>query len=234
MKMRLPTRFALLLTLLTPSVALSQTSSTHTAQKPSAAIPATHPASTLPATPPTAATPLLPPPPVQNAPKKAAINFERGLLEVRADNSSLNQILREISRTTGMRITGGVGDERVFGTYGPLPTSNVLTLLLNGTGTNLVFLQSTVTAAPELILTARQGGPTPPNPNARGFDGNRDDENVEQQPNPSPAPIAVRPTPPAEGNPADQRQQQSPNGVRNPQQMFDRLQRSPLQLSRPQ
>ena len=229
MTMRPPTRIALLLTLLVPCVALSQSPA-----KPSAANPIAHLPSALPPTPPTASPTPPPPAPVQNAPRKASVSFESGLLEVRADNSSLNQILREISHTTGMKITGGVGDERVFGTYGPLPTSKVLALLLNGTGTNLVFLQSSVTSAPELILTARQGGPTPPNPNARGFDSERDEENSEQQPEPSPTPIATRPPAPAEGNSNDQRQPQSPNGVRNPQQMFDRLQRSPLQLQRPQ
>ena len=51
----------------------------------------------------------------------ASISYENGTLTVKTQNSSLNQILREISRKTGMSITGGVSEERVFGTYGPAP-----------------------------------------------------------------------------------------------------------------
>jgi hypothetical protein len=86
------------------------------------------------------------------------------MLTVRADGSRLNQILREISQLTGMKITGGVGEEPVFGNYGPAKPAPILTLLLDGTGSNIVLRggpQGTVT---ELILTPRNGGVTPPSP----------------------------------------------------------------------
>ena len=50
---------------------------------------------------------------------RARVTYTNGLLQVRADDSSLNQILRDISAETGMKIIGGVADQRVFGSYGP-------------------------------------------------------------------------------------------------------------------
>ena len=91
-------------------------------------------------------------------------------MSINASNSSLNQILREISRQTGMKITGGVREERVFGHYGPAPVADILTTLIDGTGTNMVLRQTASNTPEELILTPRSGGVTPPNPNAPGFD----------------------------------------------------------------
>jgi hypothetical protein len=114
--------------------------------------------------------------------RRAEVVFSDGKLEVTANDSSLNQILREVSRATGMKITGGVVDERVYGKYGPAPASAVLANLLEGTGSNMLLRENAADAdAPmELVLTPRMGGPSPPNPNAPGYD---DD--------PSPPPFAA-------------------------------------------
>jgi hypothetical protein len=125
---------------------------------------------TLPAMPPTTApgqsTPGAPavvtPPP--NPPHRAEVLFANGQLQVRADNSSLNQILRSISHLTGLKITGGVEEQRVFGNYGPGPLSTVLATLIDGTGANIFLLGGSATAPPELILTSRSGGAEPPSP----------------------------------------------------------------------
>src|SRR5437764_15453174 len=76
--------------------------------------------STLPATPTTTQPepPPIPLTPSQRPPKRAQVTYADGTLSISADNSSLNQILRQISTDTGMKITGGVTDERVFGQYG--------------------------------------------------------------------------------------------------------------------
>jgi hypothetical protein len=101
---------------------------------------------------------------------RAHVTYANGMLEVHADNSSLNQILREVSRQTGMKIVGGVADQRVFGSYGPAPAATVLQTLLDGTGTN-ILLQETLAHAPEqLVLTPQTGGPTPPPPNSPSYD----------------------------------------------------------------
>ena len=55
------------------------------------------------------------------SPHRADITYTGTELRIVATNSSLNQILREVGRLTGMKITGGVSEDRVFGTYGPAP-----------------------------------------------------------------------------------------------------------------
>lgn len=119
--------------------------------------------------------------------QKAQVTFENGLLDVRADNSSLNAILREISRTTGMKLTGGVAEQRVFGNYGPAAPGTVLATLLDGTGSNMLLRETADASPAELILTPRLGGPSPPSPanySADGEDGATDPGNA--VPNPLP------------------------------------------------
>jgi hypothetical protein len=65
-----------------------------------------------------------------------------------------------------MAVKGDVVDERVFGTYGPAAPAEVLSNLLKGTGSNMMVVAGSSRAAAELILTPKQGAPTPPNPNA--------------------------------------------------------------------
>src|ERR1700744_3215332 len=151
------------------------------------------PPSSLPATPPTSATqagntvaPLTATQakPDANRAHKADVRYDSGLISINASNSSLNQILREISRQTGMKITGGVREERVFGHYGPAPVADILTTLIDGTGTNMVLRQTASNTPEELILTPRSGGVTPPNPNAPGFDDSGSDDDRDAQPPP--------------------------------------------------
>jgi len=135
-------------------------------QKPSAAIPVDAAAQGLPATPATGAAAD------QAAPaaySRSDVHFAEGKLTVDATNVSLNQILREISHKTGIKLTGGVTDERVYGHYGPATPSEVLSSLLDGTESNMLLVANT-NGPSELILTPRLGGPTPPNPNAGAGD----------------------------------------------------------------
>ena len=120
----------------------------------------------------------------------AKVKYADGKLEVTADNSSLNQILREIGRLTGMTISGGVTEQRVFGTYGPAAPAEVLGDLLQGTGSNMLLHESSSSAPPELILSPRVGDVTPPNPNAPGFDGDTPSDDADR-PQPSDQPVHV-------------------------------------------
>jgi len=209
--------------------------------------------SALPATGPTvlpAAGPQTSAAPAPAPPGRARVVWSDGQIEITADNSSLNQILREISRETGMKITGGVSDERVFGKYGPGAPAEILASLLDGTGSNMLLRETASKVPAELILTARQGGPTPPNPNAHGLDddANSDEEQtpqpvqVPQARPPWPAPVGTDANVGAAGaNPATASggtvpasgaaDPASPNGVRTPQQIFEQLQQ--LQQSQP-
>ncbi len=128
---------------------------------------------------------------------RAKVTVTNGTLQISADNSSLNAILREVAARTGMTITGGVLDQRVFGTYGPGPSPEVLSQLLEDTGANMMLRMTPSGGLGELSLSPRMGGPTPPGPSTF-----RDEEDV-------PAPAMVQPASPAASS-APPPQQQPP------------------------
>jgi len=226
-----PIRFAAV-----AGLALSASLPAQSPRPPQAKPPASTPASsTLPATPNTTPEPpSVPLTPSQRPPQRAQVTYADGTLSVAADNASLNQILRQIASDTGIKITGGVTEERVFGQYGPADPTQVLAALLDGTGSNMIFVHHDGAAASELILTPRQGGPTPPNPHAAAYnDRSEPDEGPSQsmQPRPS-APPQVNPViPPVNpgtapgASPTNSSQPDNPNGVKTPQQIYEQLQR---------
>jgi hypothetical protein len=186
----------------------------------------------------------------------ATIIYADGRLAVVADNSSLNQMLREIAHKSGMTVTGGVTEERVFGTYGPGPLGKVLASLLDGTGSNMLLRESSSGASPELVLTPVTGGPTPPNPNAAAYNENDaapPEPFVPQQvmppgrspgmapgyvpgyvPGPGPSPYSsVTPATGSDAQPNGAGEPQSPNGVKTPQQIFQQLQQLQQQQQQP-
>jgi hypothetical protein len=198
---------------------------------PQASTPAS---SNLPATPTT--TPEPPPVPLtpsQRPPQRARVTYTDGELSVAADNASLNQILRQIATDTGIKITGGVADERVFGQYGPDSPAQVLAALLDGTGSNMILVRHDGVALSELILTPRQGGPTPPNPNAAAINSRPEPEDSTRTALPPPyaQPQGNPVIPPANAGapngaaPANSSQPENPNGVKTPQQIYEQLQR---------
>jgi hypothetical protein len=194
---------------------------------------------------------------------RARVAFSNNQLTVSAENSSLNEILSEIARLTGMKITGGVADERVYGSYGPDSAETVLNELLDGTGSNVMLLETPQHTVAELILTPRNGGPTPPSPNAlrdedrneeslpsaageerreimpggrpgrfgaNRYLGNRTPDQQQQtgqQPNPAPANSEPN-------NPQPDASQQTPNGVKTPQQIYEELVKQQAQQAQQQ
>jgi hypothetical protein len=93
--------------------------------------------------------------------RPASVEYLDGRVAVLADNSSLSEIIRDVARRAGMAVKGDVVDERVFGSYGPAAPAEVLTALLKGTGSNMLVVAGSSRAS-ELILTPKQGPPTPP------------------------------------------------------------------------
>ena len=257
MRLPKPTRLPLLTLLAFTASLHAQSLTPPPSSRSASSLPAPN---TLPANTPTALPVPQPEPPAtpaQSPPQRAKISYADNQLTVSASNSSLNQILREVSRLTGIKITGGVTEERVFGDYGPAECSEVLGKLLDGTASNMLLVTSDGTNAPELILTPRTGGATPPNPNASRFDDNavNDDqpqpgpqplqptESQSQPARPYPVPTPITPptqtgdpnaaSPPAPAPPADANQQQSPNGTKTPQQIYDELMRMRRQQQSP-
>jgi hypothetical protein len=159
---------------------------------------------TLPPTPPTVAPPAAAMPGPLAAtpngtpatrPHRATVLYTDGQLDIRANDSSLNQILRSISRETGLTITGGVADQRVFGNYGPARPSAILATLLDGTGTNMLLREGDPGTPPELVLTPRGGGPTPPSPSALPDDSIVDGPPPAPVSSPTPAPATAMSAP---------------------------------------
>jgi hypothetical protein len=159
-------------------------------------------AQTLPAMPPTAQPGQVPPgaPSIPtaaaNPPLHAEVIYANGQLQIRADNSSLNQILRSISHVTGLKITGGVEEQRVFGNYGPAPLSTILATLLDGTGSNILLLGGSAGTPPELVLTSRTGGAEPPGPNSPAYAMYDDNNDHASRVPPTPSPSALTQTAP--------------------------------------
>ncbi len=180
----------------------------------------------------------------QRAPIGAtAVQWDGASMTIHATGEDLPGILSEVVRATGLKVTGGVPDERVFGVYGPGPLQQVLADLFSGLYVNLLLVDGTATQPKELILTPRTGGPTPPSPartieasdqqprhNDRpyrgtpppGFGAQQGQSNPPASTGAALAPGAnanTNTTPDASGQP------QSPNGVRTPEQIFQELQR---------
>jgi hypothetical protein len=108
--------------------------------------------------------PPMPPTQLEKPTHRAFVVIADGRLTVTADNSSLNDILRVVARRTGVKVKGGVIDEQVYGKYGPAPVADVLAVLLQDTSSNMMLALDVDTAQFQLVLTPRQGRPTPPNP----------------------------------------------------------------------
>ena len=203
-----------------------------TPAKPSAAI---MPPTSLPATPTTgssnSAAKIEPPA------EHFDVDVIAGKVTIDATNASLNKVMHEVAAQAGIKITGGVSDERVFGHYGPASPSVILATLLDGTGTNMLLVDDK-NGASELILTQRVGGPTPPSPLATALEAAEDQDGRPtsryvpptrpfQPPGsfgPGRGQIAVPPNagPSAGTNQSDP--SQSSNEPRTPQQIYEQLQ----------
>jgi hypothetical protein len=77
-------------------------------------------------------------------------------LTIAATNSSLAQILTEVSTATGVKVEGEESDQRIFGSYGPASARDVLNQLLDGSGYNVLIIGDKGEGTPrELVLTAK-------------------------------------------------------------------------------
>jgi hypothetical protein len=120
----------------------------------------------------------------EQPPAPATVTAAKDELTVKAENSSLTQILHQVSSATGMKLDGLGGDERVFGSFGPGAPREVLTALLNGTAYNVVMVGDLPSGAPrELLLTRRASGGAQPPVNAAQNQTHPDEETPEDSGN---------------------------------------------------
>lgn len=132
------------------------------AQGAGVAIPATAPTQSVSDLP--SARPATAPDRQRTPPGANAVQWDGAAMTIHASGEDLPGIVTEVARATGLKVTGGVPDERVFGVYGPGPVQQVLADLFNGLYVNLLLVNGAPTQPKELILTPRTGGPTPPSP----------------------------------------------------------------------
>lgn len=186
------------------------------AQNPPAAQPAPAPA------------PVAPPPPnwpANNQPNQATVLWNSQGLRIDASNSSLQQILQEVSTETGAKVQGMSADQRIFGTFGPGPARDVLSQLLDGTGYNVLMIGDQGQGTPrEIVLSEPPKGPAPVVPPSQTQEEEND---IADQPPPQPPP-QPQPMP-------NIRNGFNPGGQpRTPQQIIQELQQRQQQLQQTQ
>lgn len=165
--------------------------------RPSAAIPATPPTqsvSDLPSAHPNAV--------ATNLIQASDVTWDGSDLTIAANGEPMPELLGRVAHETGMKITGGVPDERIFGKYGPAPVQVVLGQLFDGLSINMMLVNATQTKPKELLLTVRSGAASPPSTRQVS-----DNYQPRRQPQPI-QPIAQQPPP---GSP-----QQRPNNQAAP------------------
>ena len=152
---------------------------------------AAQPAQLQPPTPDAIAVQPAPISPANQPPNPARVSSDTRGLKIEASNSSLNRILQQVAADTGAKLEGLAQDQRVFGTYGPGPRSDVLLKLLDGSGYNVLIIDGRDTAAPlEIVLSAR----SPAGPQTAANDQNRRNaERLEHEPQPNYSPEPPRP-----------------------------------------
>ena len=175
-----------------------------------------------PAPAPIAQTPPPPPMPhwpVNDNPKPASVVWDATGLRISAANSSLQQILSEVSTETGAKVEGAVPDQRIYGDYGPGQARDVLSQLLQGSGYNVLLAGDLGQGAPrEIVLSPRQAGGSGASNNMNRPQQDPDDE-IPEQPEEQP-PIQA---PQMQNN--NVRPGFGPNGpVRTPQQVMEEMQ----------
>jgi hypothetical protein len=144
--------------------------------------------------------------PANEHPQQAHVTWDSHGLRIAASNSSLNQILHEVSTDTGVKVEGFGKDQRIFGTYGPGPAREVLSRLLDGSGYNVLMVGGMGDAPPSRIVlsTASPSGPPPP----PGMQNRQNDEDVEvEEPQPEEQPQPPPPVP---------QETPQPTPIRNP------------------
>lgn len=159
----------------------------HKKARPSAAHPAATPQQPAPAP---VAPPVPEPPhwPANDKPAQASVVWDSQGLRIDAANSSLQQILTDVTAATGAEVQGLTGDERIFGVYGPGLARDVLSQLLQGSGYNVLMVGDQGQGAPRQILLSSRNAANAlaANKSNANSDDDSADNDAEEQPQPQP------------------------------------------------
>jgi hypothetical protein len=130
-------------------------------------------------------------PPVPEAPKwpanekpvPATVTWDSQGLRIDAANSSLAQILADVSTATGATVEGFNSDQRVFGIFGPGPARDVLSQLLQGSGYNILLIGDQGQGTPrEIMLSLRHAGTGTATPTVNPAPVSDEDSDTDEQP----------------------------------------------------
>jgi hypothetical protein len=150
-------------------------------------------------------------------PGAASVVFDSRGLRVVASNSSLVQILKEVSLDTGAKIEGMDADQRVFGTYGPGPARDVIAQLLDGSGYDVLMIGDRGEGTPRRIVLTGHSGSAAKNTASNNPQPTSDEDTDADQPPQEPQPEQEPPQPIQNGA-------APPVPVRTPQQMPQEIQ----------
>jgi hypothetical protein len=121
--------------------------------------------------------------PANDPPAQAAVVWDSHGLRIDATNSSLQQILKDVSTATGAKVEGLANDERVFGAYGPGQARDVLSQLLQGSAYNVIMIGDQGQGTPrEILLSVRQAGPAQPQARNTPVNNTNDEDNEPEEP----------------------------------------------------
>lgn len=171
--------------------------------------------------------------PVNDTPAKPSVTWDSHGLRIGANNSSLHEILNEVSADTGAKVEGIGADERVFGEYGPGATRDVISQLLHGSNYNVLMIGDQGEGTPrQIVLSARRAGNGAENGN-RPSNEQQDEDFAPEEPQAEDQP--VQPPPMMNGRPPMQMAPQGPPGApRTPQQVLQELQQRQQQMQQQQ
>jgi hypothetical protein len=201
---------------------------TASAQKRSAEVqPAAQPQPTPPAPPP-------PDWPANDPPAPANVVWDSHGLLVVASNSSLKQILKDVSTDTGAKIEGLNQDERIFGTYGPGPARDVISQLLDGSSYDVLIVGDQGQGTPRRVVLTARSSAAPASSNASPSQPSEEDTGAEEQAQ-EPQPDEPQPQVPQTEQP-----RVNPNGnaapvpARTQEQLIEEMQERQRQLQQQQ
>jgi hypothetical protein len=156
----------------------------------------------------------------------ATVDWNGRVLRISAANSSLQQILADVSTATGVKVDGASNDQRVYGSYGPAPARDVLNELLDGSGYNVLMIGDQGQGTPRsLVLTVKSNTPAVA-PGLNGQARQNPDEEVED-------PEPVETVDPGLRRPPGLQPLQ-PGANRSPQQIMQEIEQRRLQMQQQQ
>jgi hypothetical protein len=141
------------------------------------------------------------------------VNWNGRELSIDAKNSSLTQILADVSTAVGVKVEGQSGDQRVYGSYGPAPARDVLNELLEGSDYNMLMLGDSGDGTPRELVLSRKAKLSTTSRRADFARAAPDDDGDDDTEQPEPAePVRRRPFPAnlMQPSPAQQLNQSTP------------------------